>query len=374
MRPEEFDRMIHLAGRSVAVIEENQTSSGAYLASPTFSVYGYSWFRDGTFIAEAMSRAGRPDSAEAFFTWCSRVIVGHGAKIDGLIARSRAGVAIGIEEQLHARYAADGSESKDQWTNFQLDGYGAWLWALAAHVQRHGDDPERYCDGVALCVRYLCEFWREPCYDCWEENAEQRHISTLAAVFAGLEAASGWKMLSVGLRERAVEIAASIRKLVLQDGVRDGALVKWLGGEAIDASLLCCGVPFGLVPAAGPVMSNTVRKIEDHLAHGGVHRYLGDSYFGGGEWVLLAAWLGWHYALTGRRDAALRQLEWVSDQANSAGELPEQVSKHLLQPEAFDEWTARWGPVATPLVWSHAMYLILALELGVVEAPVLPRR
>ncbi len=27
-------------------------------------------------------------------------------------------------------------------------------------------------------------------------------------------------------------------------------------------------------------------------------------------------------------------------------------------------WIDRWGPVATPLLWSHAMVLRLGLELG----------
>jgi hypothetical protein len=27
-----------------------------------------------------------------------------------------------------------------------------------------------------------------------------------------------------------------------------------------------------------------------------VRRYLGDSYYGGGNWILLTAWLGWYRA------------------------------------------------------------------------------
>ena len=29
-----------------------------------------------------------------------------------------------------------------------------------------------------------------------------------------------------------------------------------------------------------------------------------------------------------------------------------------------DEWVARWGPPPSPLLWSHAMFLDLALALG----------
>jgi isomaltose glucohydrolase len=47
--------------------------------------------------------------------------------------------------------------------------------------------------------------------------------------------------------------------------------------------------------------------------------------------------------------------------------MPEQVPDHLLAPSERQAWIDRWGPVAHPLLWSHAMYLRLAVELGVFE-------
>jgi len=155
-----------LARRSVAVIRANQAMSGAYLASPNFAVYRYSWFRDGAFIADAMSRAGHAASAEAFFRWCSGVLEARAAKIDTLIERHRTGQVIGPEEFLHARYTVEGDEVAQQWWNFQLDGYGTWLWALASHVRRtNGASLDAYRRGIILSVRYLAEFWNEPSYD-----------------------------------------------------------------------------------------------------------------------------------------------------------------------------------------------------------------
>jgi GH15 family glucan-1,4-alpha-glucosidase len=57
----------------------------------------------------------------------------------------------------------------------------------------------------------------------------------------------------------------------------------------------------------------------------------------------------------------------VARHALSDGRLPEQVSDHLLSPDLEPVWIERWGPVAAPLLWSHAMFLTLAIELGVVE-------
>jgi isomaltose glucohydrolase len=360
-----------LARRSVEVIRANQAITGAYLASPNFPVYRYSWFRDGAFIADAMSRAGHGASAEAFFGWCARVLEARAAKIEALIDRRRASQPIGPDEFLHARYTVEGAEVAHGWWNFQLDGYGTWLWALRAHARRtKGVDLAAYRGGITLSTRYLVEFWNEPSYDWWEEHVGQRHTSTLAAIYAGLVAAVESGQLPPADRERARSSAATILRTVLVDGRQDGHLVKWLNGDAVDASLVACGVPFGLFQPDNPIMTATIAAIESRLADGGVHRYLEDTYYGGGEWPLLSALLGWHYATVGRVHDAHEQLAWIVRHANAESDLPEQVPDHLLAPGARQAWIDRWGPVATPLLWSHAMFLTLAVELGAVTTPI----
>ncbi len=360
-----------LARRSVTVIQANQATTGAYLASPNFPVYRYSWFRDGAFIADAMSRAGNAASAEAFFRWCAGILEARVAKIDALIDRHRAGQFIGPEEFLHARYTVDGDEVAHEWWNFQLDGYGTWLWALAAHVRRtKAANLDPYRRGIILSVRYLVEFWNEPSYDWWEENVGQRHTSTLAALYAGLAEAVDWDQLPGDLRGQAGRTAEAIRQTGLKHGRQDGHLVKWLGGNAIDASLVACAIPFGLLQPDDPLITGTIAAIESQLAHGGVHRYIDDTYYGGGEWPLLSALLGWHYARVRRVKDAHAQLDWIVKHATAELDIPEQVPDHLLAPAARQAWVDRWGPVATPLLWSHAMFLTLALELGAVTAPI----
>jgi isomaltose glucohydrolase len=352
--------------RSVDVIGVNQAASGAYVACPDFRVYRFSWFRDGAFIADAMSRAGVGTSSDAFHAWCSRVVLARVERIDALVDRRRRGDAIAADELLPCRYTLDGEDAADEWWNFQLDGYGTWLWALVEHARR---TPRLLTsDEIAAAhavVRYLTAFWDEPCFDWWEEHREQRHTSTLAALYGGLQAVGERAELPADARRTALETAAAIRERVLGEGIRDGHLVKWLGGDAVDASLIACSTPFGLLAPDDPVMEATVAAIERDLVceGGGVHRYAADSYFGGGEWVLLAGFLGWHYAEAGRRDDAVRQLDWMLAQAAANGDLPEQVSGHLLRPAYEQEWIDRWGPVATPLLWSHAMLLTLSAAL-----------
>ncbi|MFD2349826.1 hypothetical protein ACFSTC_11315 [Nonomuraea ferruginea] len=142
---------------------------------------------------------------------------------------------------------------------------------------------------------------------------------------------------------------AGIAALVAAEGVTrpvDGRphLTKWLGTDAVDASLLACVTPFGLYGADDPVGAGTVAEVERRLARdGGVYRYLDDTFYGGGRWVLLAGFLGWNHARAGRSGEARRYLRWMEAQATPAGDLPEQVSDLLLDPGRRQEWLDRWG-------------------------------
>src|SRR5689334_20527090 len=130
------DRLTSLARSSIQVIGRHQAPSGAYPACPTFPVYRYSWLRDGAFIADAMSRAGELESAERFFSWCDGVVSVRADRIEALVADRAAGLPIDRSRFLPCRFTLDGADDDGEWWNFQLDGYGTWLWALAAHMKR----------------------------------------------------------------------------------------------------------------------------------------------------------------------------------------------------------------------------------------------
>jgi GH15 family glucan-1,4-alpha-glucosidase len=75
--------------------------------------------------------------------------------------------------------------------------------------------------------------------------------------------------------------------------------------------------------------------------------------------VLLTAWLGWYYVEIGEQARARQLLTWVEAQADEEGNLPEQIPQTLNDPPMLQPWVEKWGPIACPLLWSHAMYLIL---------------
>jgi GH15 family glucan-1,4-alpha-glucosidase len=58
-------------------------------------------------------------------------------------------------------------------------------------------------------------------------------------------------------------------------------------------------------------------------------------------------------------DDARGRLAWIEAHTAPNGDLPEQSQDHLLRPESFATWVEKWGEPASPLLWSHAMYLRL---------------
>jgi GH15 family glucan-1,4-alpha-glucosidase len=174
-------------------------------------------------------------------------------------------------------------------------------------------------------------------------------------------------------QDRVNRAATEIHEFILQNLVRSGRLIKSMhpvhsDQEAsplilpgVDASLLGLCTPYMVFQPEDPIFKSTLAAIEQtiHWPEGGVYRYLGDTYYGGGEWVLLAAWMGWHYARAGKLDNAQALREWVESQADGNGILPEQVNEHPLAPQYYEPWLTKWGPVASPLLWSHAMYILL---------------
>jgi len=171
--------MNDLYQRSIEIILENQSVSGAYIASPNFPTYHYCWFRDGSFIAYAMDLAGQHASAHRFHRWVAGRVNERKALVSIGLAKARAGERLTEAEILHTRYRLDGTDGEPgNWPNFQLDGFGTWLWALNEH---HKQNPEmqlshELLDAAELVADYLSELWSLPNYDCWEEFPDHVHL------------------------------------------------------------------------------------------------------------------------------------------------------------------------------------------------------
>lgn len=355
-----------LLARSREVITSLQEPNGAYPASPSFSAYsGYCWLRDGAFIADGVSSVGEVASASAFFDWCSAVLERHAERITHIVAAAGSSSPVPNDQMLPARFTVTGGLGEHDWWDFQLDGYGTWMWAAAAHARRHGLDTERWQRAAALTVDYLLSSWQRPCYDWWEEHDEHVHVSTLGCVAAGLRAAADAGLVTGARAEAARAGADEVIAAMTRDGVVDGHLVKWVGDDAVDGSLSALVAPLGVIDADSDLAARTLDAVERDLCEDdGVHRFLADTFYGGGRWPLLSCFLGLGRLAQGNPTRARELLAWAAQTATPEGYLPEQVEEGLLFPDRRAEWVQRWGTVATPLLWSHAMVLRLAAELG----------
>jgi GH15 family glucan-1,4-alpha-glucosidase len=354
--------MVNLRDASIAIIKANQAESGAYLASPNFPTYHYSWFRDGSYIAYAMDLVGEHESAARFFSWATSAVNERSERARRAIASASNGETPDPADLLDTRYTVDGAAGEADWPNNQFDGFGTLLWAIERHQRlTNGTLDEAMRSAVELLADYLAALWRFPCSDCWEEFADKIHIHTLSAIYGGLRSAA--RLLG---EPRYAEAASEVRQFVRDEGVIDGHLAKFVGSEWVDAALIHVSTPYRLLEPGDSLMAATIAKIARDLRGegGGVHRYIDDNYYGGGEWLLLTAYLGWYYVETGQPERARELLAWIEARADAAGNMPEQAPEHLIHPDRLAGWEAHWGPVASPLVWSHAAYLTLLVALG----------
>ncbi len=371
--------MSSLYQKSIQIIKAGQSPSGAYIASPNFPTYHYCWLRDGSFTAHAMDVAGETESAEAFFRWVGRTVQKYGYKVAEVRRHLEEGLPIGKDDTMHTRFTLDSEEvtSDSTWGNFQVDGYGTWLWALAEHVRRTGNVSllQELAEPIDITLQYLELVWKLPNYDCWEEYPEYLHPYSLATVYGGLAAVDG--LVRDGMiAAPAVDVkrlSGQVSDFLQKHAVGDGVFVKsiWPANgkgtpgqficNGVDASLLGLAIPYHVFPLDHPLVLGTIQAIEKdlHHPHGGVYRYKEDVYYGGGEWILLAAWLGWYDAQVGNLEQAEELLHWIESQADGEEQLAEQISDHILAPDQYEPWVKKWGPVAKPLLWSHAMYIIL---------------
>ena len=346
--------------RSKQVILAHQDASGAFVASPSFEHYRYSWLRDGTFIAYSLDLVGEQEAAERFYHWCACTIERYRDKALHVIQLTDRGEEVPQTSLLHTRYTVQGVEIAEDWGTFQLDGYGAWLWGVSEHIKIWNNLSvlEKWRPTIELMVDYLLPLWKLPNFDCWEEYGEDIHPSTIAAIYGGLHGVKTW--MDQERQGKIDKVLQQMKHFTQQEAIENHHYIKSVGKDEVDASLLWLHVPYQLVDGHDQTMRETIRHIEEKLRFNqGLHRYPQDVYYGGGLWVLLTAWLGWHYAEVGETEEAKQILQWVREQFNENGELPEQVFQHLLAPDHYQAWIDKWGPSACPLLWSHAMHLVL---------------
>ena len=243
------------------------------------------------------------------------------------------------------------------------------MWAALAHARRHGIDAARWSRGIELTIDYLVSSWQRPCYDWWEMHIEEIHISTLGSVAAGLRDASREPFLDAARSAAAAGTADAIGEFIRRHGIRDGHLIKWVGSDQVDASLAALVGLLDVIEPTSPLGLATHRRARRPARRRRRRAPVPRRHLLRRRPVAAAQLHARPRArgAPGTPTARSRCCAGRPPPSAPTGSMPEQVADHLLDPSFVAEWVERWGPSADPLLWSSAMFLRLAVELGVVE-------
>ncbi len=369
--------------RSLLIITTQIDKGGAIIAANDHDVteratdhYSYLWPRDGAFIANALDNAGYPEYSRKFFKLCHRIVHQRGYFLQKYNPDGSVGSG------WHSYW--DKGEKKPMYP-IQEDETALVLWALWEHYSRYPDIEfirGIYTGLIERCADFMMGF-RDPdtglplpSWNLWEDRRGV-HTFTCATVVAGLRAGAHFALLfddeerAIRYRHAADEIVAAMRTCLYsesEDRFLRGLLAN--GSDAlvadatVDASLFGLFY-FGCFDVDDPVVTNTMRAVEERLMHhgpfGGVIRFEDDNYMRSSEnsppnaWIITTLWLAEYYIASARSAddlaRALAILEWTANRAIPSGVLAEQIDP--------DNGNA---VSVSPLTWSHSTFLATVLR------------
>jgi oligosaccharide amylase len=363
--------------RSLMIMRVHTDNRGGIIASSDTDMlhhgrdtYSYVWPRDGALIAHTFDLVGYHEVARRFFTFITE-------------CQEPAGY-------LMHKYLTDGSlgSSWHSWLQqgrpelpIQEDETASVLFVLWKHYELAPDIEyveSLYNRFIEPAAQFLCDYIEaetglpHASFDLWEEKYGTSTY-TSAAVYGGLMAAVHFANLlgkdndartylavaqrlrsAIGTHLYSQERKSFIKHVVHTD---DGLLTD----NTIDTSSLNGLLFFEVYDLDEPMIQATAKTIEDTLqVHGisqGFVRYENDSYYrmhdadSPNPWVITTLWMARYYIAKAKKvkdlEPALRLLEWTASHAGSGGSLAEQMHPHT-----------RAHTSATPLVWSHAEFVL----------------
>jgi len=353
-------KLSRLLETSREVIRDAVLDNGAIVAANTdkpyypreAANYRYVWPRDACFTAVAAEIQGIP-AADKFFRWLE--VKPEDFHKDKLI---------------FSNYSTNGRIGS-MGRLFQPDQMGTVLWAVHRYVNGNAEKALPYRALVELTCEGLCAAWNKTFFlpntvDVWEDGfrqtssrIENNFTYSLAACSRGLMLANElfphkqWKQVATQMLKKITEAYDSKRGYFLRNHGK-------IDDPNVDASVLGLVWPFEVVEPTDQKIRSTVDAIERTLVvDGGVHRFQfdyfdseGTAWEGGGAWPVLNCWLAIVLNRMGEKDRARAYLQWIIDRVERF--IPEQI---------FTDF--RIG--ISPLVWSHALFVLAAEELQLIE-------
>jgi len=366
---------------SLFILRSHFDNGGSVIASADSEMiefgkddYSYMWPRDAAFIVESLDAAGYHEITKKFFLFCKDVLHKDG--------------------YLHHRYRPDkalgstwhSTTSQREWLKdkilqlpIQEDESAAVIHALWKHYQATKDlefIESLYKPLIEKIAQFLIHFVDEetglplPSYDLWEEKIGVSTY-TCACVYGGLIAAANFSEL-LDKRNHMREYKAAAKKIKnatieylysnkLKSFVRNANYIngKVVQDEIVDSSTLFGLWYFGLLPQDHGLFTDTHKQVMERLSNPegtkGMIRYEHDNYFKATDksnpWFITTLWEAQRRLSQDKvsqldLDYALETFDWVCKYQYPSGILAEQLNPYNGSSES-----------ATPLVWSHAVYI-----------------
>lgn len=366
---------------SLFILRSHFDNSGSVIASADSEMiefgkddYSYMWPRDAAFIVESLDSAGYHEITKEFFVFCKDVLHKDG--------------------YLHHRYRPDkalgstwhSTTSQREWLKdkilqlpIQEDESASVIHALWKHYEITKDlefIESLYKPLIEKIAQFLVNFVDEdtglplPSYDLWEEKIGVSTY-TCASVYGGLMAAAKFSELlakrnhmreykdaAKKIKNAAIEHLYSnkLKAFVRNANYIDGKIVL---NETVDSSTLFGLWYFGMLSQDHGLFIDTHKQVMEKLSNdegtGGMIRYENDNYFKSTDksnpWFITTLWeaqrrLSQKNVTQEDLDYALKTFDWVCSYQYPSGILAEQLNPYDGKSES-----------ATPLVWSHAVYI-----------------
>jgi GH15 family glucan-1,4-alpha-glucosidase len=348
---------------SLLVVKDDQNPyTGEFAASPS-PIYLYSWVRDGSFAAMSLQDSGHIKSALKYWKWMSSVQIQNGTwytRYD--FWNGNPDKTFGIPE-----YDSLGLFQIGIWNLYQETHNKSIVEQFIPFINKSINWESYYILKNGLIPKDLSVWEDNYQYNFWTQAMDVIGLKDSALLYSilGLNASFVLKLESI--------LNSTIQKyFYTNDGYAEyvSPAVQFANGKsqliyiptAIADSSSLLPIDFGLIPINSERALKTVNyTILELMRDGGLARFTGDDYHYSNTlydssgpmppWIITTLFLALYYEYTGHYSSALKLMNWSIVH-----------SQHLLLPEAVDPNYGNPLPTTSPLTWSSAMYIIVALN------------
>lgn len=300
--------------------------------------YRFSWIRDSSFTAQALSHLGYGREAAAYRQWVLSILRGL-EDLCGLrpfyplheSAKMTEGPAEGLGGYRHSGPVRIGNKASQQ---TQLDIYGEFVNTVF-ETTRYGDTIEpQVWDGVKRICDFVCENWGMKDRGLWEMRTEPRNyvhskLMCWVALDRGMKIAKRERLEAELGRWSAA--AVEIRDAILEKGFSkrlNSFVQSFEEEEVVDATGLLFPI-HQFLPPDDPRVQGTIDTVWSRLSAGNglLYRYRTDDGLAGkeGAFVLCSFWLVNALSVSRRTEEAETVFRQLLEHVSPLGLLSEEI-------------------------------------------------